>query len=732
MLARTVLPIAAIALAPVTAAPQTPPQAARSSDTPRSVTLTLAEYNRLIDQAARSSPTAPAPVGAVLGNADLSIRVDGGMARGSFALGGQTLRPGVSRVNLTTGATMLAANAGGQPVPLVAEGIVHAALLTGLGPFALTLDWAAPLTMAPGRAAFLLPVPHAGSVRATFDLPGEVADVRLSNGLITRRTAANGRTMVDATLPGATTTQVSWSMRDSAPVAAARDLRTVADVMTLVTIGETDIRMVALVDVTALQGELRTVTLQLPSGFEVISVSSASLTTSDERPGELVLTANEAAESHQALVSLARPYDGQDVTLDTDVVSVRDVQRERGDVAIEGIGTLELNAAERDGLQRIDAREVSPALQSLGRLPVLAAFRYQRTAAGPRRLALAVTRFPGADVLAAVADSATATTLVTSEGRALTQVELHIQNRAQPFLKVTLPSGATMVSVDVAGETAKPVVGADGIRVPLLRAGFRPTGPYRVSFVYLHAGSPFANRGDAEVTLPRMDMPVGLVSWEVFFPERYQVRMIDGNVLDARLPHLRGEVVGAHQVTASGVISGGGTGRGVAGGIASNVRVALSTDGLPGQVRGRVTDTGGGALPGVAVELTASGRTFAAVTDSDGGFLVSGVPSGTVRITAQLPGFASATGSFAFDERPRDVTIMLSIGALVETVTVNAEAPRGTPTLAPSTNVVNLQRRTAGVLPIRVDIPRAGVSHEFVRPLVVNEETVLKVRYRRR
>jgi len=37
-------------------------------------------------------------------------------------------------------------------------------------------------------------------------------------------------------------------------------------------------------------------------------------------------------------------------------------------------------------------------------------------------------------VLAAVADRAVATTLVTSEGRALTEVRVALQNRAQPFL----------------------------------------------------------------------------------------------------------------------------------------------------------------------------------------------------------------------------------------------------------------------------------------------------------
>ena len=124
-------------------------------------------------------------------------------------------------------------------------------------------------------------------------------------------------------------------------------------------------------------------------------------------------------------------------------------------------------------------------------------------------------------VLAGVRRTRTATTLVTAEGRALTEVVLALQNRAQPFLKVTLPAGASIVSVEVAGEAAKPVLGADGTRVPLLRPGFRPQGSYTVSFVYLHAGTPFARKGDLQMTLPKMDVPVGEVEWEVFVPENY-------------------------------------------------------------------------------------------------------------------------------------------------------------------------------------------------------------------
>jgi hypothetical protein len=81
----------------------------------------------------------------------------------------------------------------------------------------------------------------------------------------------------------------------------------------------------------------------------------------------------------------------------------------------------------------------------------------------------------------------------------------------------------------------------------------------------------------------------------------------------------------------------------------------------------------------------------------------------------------------------------MQLGALTETVTVSAASPIAARAAAPvaaqappSQNVIDLQRRTAGVLPIRVDVPRAGTSHQFVKPLVVNQETVVTLRYKRR
>ena len=704
----------------------------------RSVTLSLVEYNRLTDLANRT-PIAPplAPIAAVLSNAELRVRVEGSTARGTVRLAGQVLRPGVSRVTLLSNATVLEANAEGRPLPMIVEGRSHEALLSGPGPFTANLEWGSALTFKPGRASFTLPVPPAGAVHATVDVPGDQADVHLSSGSITQRTTLNGRTIVQATLDPASATEVSWSMRDSAVIAAARETRTVADVLTLVTLGDSDVRMVALIDLTVVQGEPRTVEMRLPSGYQLTGITGSSVESTEPVDGSVVLTLlDPAARRHQFLVTLERPHHDGSFSLETGLVALAEVQRERGEVAIEGVGALDLETTERGGMHRIDVREINTALQSLARTPLLSAFRYQRVATAQPELTLGVTRFPDSGVLAATVDHAVATTMITAEGRALTEVQLVVKNHAQPFLKVSLPTGATIVSVEIAGEPAKPVAGDDGTRVPLLRPGFRPSGQYIVSFVYLHAGTPFARKGDLAMALPQMDIPVGLVEWEVFAPENYSLRYVDGNAVTqqtlerafADRTRPRRWFARPSRSALNEVVNGNG------------IVISLAPGVGPGRVRGVAKDSSGAVLPGVTIQVVTSGLQFLATTAEDGSFLIVGVPQGTAAITATLPGFHTASASFVVGQVGNKADILLSVGSLAETVTVTASSPRiersaraeADQKAPPSQNVINLQRRVAGVLPVRVDVPRAGTSYRFSRPLVVDDETRVSFHYKRK
>jgi len=72
----------------------------------------------------------------------------------------------------------------------------------------------------------------------------------------------------------------------------------------------------------------------------------------------------------------------------------------------------------------------------------------------------------------------------------------------------------------------------------------------------------------------------------------------------------------------------------------------------------------------------------------------------------------------------------VDIGFLNQQGGSSAIGPLATNGAQTSQNVLDLQKRVAGVLPIAVNVPHAGNSYRFVRPLVVAEETRVTFNYR--
>jgi hypothetical protein len=702
------------------------------------VTLTLADYDRLVERAASPKhPPVAAPVSSVLSSASIALRVADGAVRGTMELAGEAYRPGL--VHLFDGRGLLDARQAGRPLAVRVEGSGPDAVVTQPGPLALTVEWGGEVVTGPGRASFSVPVPPAGTARATVDLPGPDLDVQVTGGAVVERRSAAGRTVLDLALDPGAVAQLSWTVRESASVEAPREVRFLSDLKTLVTAAESDLRLTTLVDLTVVQGEPTTVEVVLPAGFELVAASGATLEDSAPTPAGLRLSLREPERRrHQILLNLERAM--TDGSFETALLlpTLPAAQRETGEVALEGIGTLELDAQEAGSLRRMDVSETGGPLRALAREPLLAAFRYHRRPEEAPRLPVAVRRFPTAAVLAALAESASVTTLVTTEGRTLTEVALTVRNQAQPFLRVGLPAGATLLSAEVAGEGVKPVTGADGTRVPLLRAGFRPNGPYAVSFVYLAPGAPFAKKGEAAFTLPRLDVPVSVLDWELFLPDRYKVKTTGGDVLTgASGPIWEGVGMGEEAGIAGGVAGG------VVGG-ASGHDYGRALASRSGELVGVVVDSSGSALPGATVTIYGNGHRQTVTSDANGVFAFSGLARGRHQIRAELSGFRASNNTVTYDGTPRTARLTLEVGALTEEIVVTAEAPsvqarrQNEPRVdepAPqqaSANVSNLQRRVAGVLPVRLDVPRAGTSYRFFRPLVIDEETTVRFAYKRR
>ncbi|HEX6047604.1 MAG TPA: carboxypeptidase-like regulatory domain-containing protein [Pyrinomonadaceae bacterium] len=709
---------------------------------PGTVTLSLSEYNRLVELATRKPETPDtAPLPFVLSHAVFKLKLVNQTLIGTVDIDGATLTKGSIKAPLTTGLTILEARQSNNPLPLLQEGPNHAAILSGPGPFAVSLGIASGLTIDAGRAAFTLPVPLASSSLLRLELPGNHANVHVEPGIVTSRTTENGNTIVEATLEPGKAARVWWTTREVAAPVAQREVRFLSDVKTVVSVGDSQLRLTALCDVTVIQGEAAEFTVPMPAGFELTAASGTTLESADAANGTLTLRVHEPNQrNHQFLIAFERT--NGDTKVETPFLTFTGAQRETGELLVEGVGAMELVARESGALRRMDVREAGAVTRSLSHFPLQAAFRYNRRAADAPKLQLEWTQFPDANVLSAVAERAVVTTLANVEGRALTEVTLRVRNHAQPFMKVELPAGAQMLSTEVEGQSVKPMKDGDGSRVPLLRAGLDSSRAYTVSFVYLNTGSAFAKTGSYDIALPRVDIPINVLTWELSLPDRLEVKQFSGNAFAAELlPGAAQEILAAlDDVSDEDTLA--------------HVQYEIDLGNIqPGQIGGIVVDKMGAVIPNASVTVVnkQTGTSLSTKSDSEGRWLIPNAPPGPTRVQVESQGFKTTQFEMNLVAlQPGVVSIPLEVGTVSESVTVQSgrgntflvdgvdkleEQARKNRALQLSTasqNVTNLQRRVAGILPVRIEVPRSGRSYRFVRPLVLDEETKIAFQYKLR
>jgi hypothetical protein len=257
--------------------------------------------------------------------------------------------------------------------------------------------------------------------------------------------------------------------------------------------------------------------------------------------------------------------------------------------------------------------------------------------------------------------------------------------------------------------------------------------------VYLNSEAPFAKSGSYEMGLPKLDIPVNVLTWEISLPDRLEVRQFAGNAMAADLFPTAAQSV--FTSTADDLSETDSY-------VFSQSSVDMETLGA-GQIGGIVADPTGAVIPNAEITVVnkQTGQSVTARSDGDGRWVVSGMQPGPVRVSVVSPGFKSNQQELELGgSRSAKLGTTLEVGGVTETVTVtsgdsNVESNgrrvedqvrknQAAQMNAPSQNVFSLQRRVAGILPVRVEVPRAGKSYRFVRPLVMEEETKVSFQYK--
>jgi hypothetical protein len=136
-----------------------------------------------------------------------------------------------------------------------------------------------------------------------------------------------------------------------------------------------------------------------------------------------------------------------------------------------------------------------------------------------------VARYDQQAVLMANIEEARYQVLMSADGKELVEARYAVRNNQRNFVKVTLPAGATVWSVSLAGRPIRPGQSPDGsLLLPLEKSRGADDAPaFAVEILYLTKAAAWNEKGRERVTLPALDLPISRSGLLFYYPPLFRV-----------------------------------------------------------------------------------------------------------------------------------------------------------------------------------------------------------------
>jgi hypothetical protein len=507
-----------------------------ASHAPGWVVITIGDYRTLHAKAypPDREPEGP-PVDATLTRVDYDLRIDGDLAAGRASLTVDVLKDGWVRVPIPAGLLVREAKLDGKLVSLVPGAAGKgsnqlAALLSRPGRAVLLLDIALPVVSTAGEESISLPSTASGVTRASVRLPRQGVDIKLTGGLLAEKSEPGAESKWLAYARGNEPLTFTWK-RKTEDHRSTQALRLRGSLTELTGLGEDTTTVVAEVNVEVTQGAAREVRISLPDKVTVNQVAGAMVADWEMKDGQLAVTFLEPVEQNAKFIVSGETRSPRDGQIEIPLLRLLNAERDTGGVAVEVLGAGEIKEFKAEGLENADATDLGEIVSSR-QSTSLSAFRYRAgDAKTTRSLTVNVARYTPQAVLMANVAEARYNVLITNEGKLLVQARYAVRNNQRNFLKITLPTGATLWSASLAGKPVRPGQSPDGsVLLPLEKAHAGEDSPeFAVEVVYISRGTAWNDKGQFKLALPTLDLPVSRTGLLVFHPPLFKVTVEIGS-----------------------------------------------------------------------------------------------------------------------------------------------------------------------------------------------------------
>src|SRR5215510_6044330 len=479
------------------------------------VVLPVGEYAALRHAAfPAEAEAAPPVVEATLSRLDYDLKVDGDLASGEARLTVDVIKSGWVWLPLPDGLMVREAKLDGREVNLVKQagerGVVGAQLLLSkTGRSIVTLKIVAQVSTVAGTDILTLPVSNSAVSHAVVELTRQGVDVHVTGGLLLEHSEpANGSRWV-ANGRGNEPLTFAWR-RKVDDQRASQPLRLRGKLSELVGLGEDTTQVSAEVQLEVLQGLAPEVRVKLPDQFTVNQVSGATVADWDANARELNVTFIEPVQDATRFTvsgEIRLPRAGK---VEVPLIRLSAAERETGGVAVEVLGAGEIKDRQPAGMEEAEAADLGQLISSR-QSPSLVAYRLQPAEGRTERsLSLDVARYTPQAVLTANIEEAEYSALITVDGKLLVQSRFAVRNNQRNFLKLNLPSNATLWCVSVAARPIRPGKAPDGsLLLPLEKSKSGDEAPaFVVKVSYLDRAAAWVDKGRLRLSLLAVDLPI--------------------------------------------------------------------------------------------------------------------------------------------------------------------------------------------------------------------------------
>jgi hypothetical protein len=469
----------------------------------------------------------PPPMDATLTRVDYDLHVAGDLAAGRASLTVDVLKDGWVRVPVPAGLLVREARLDGKPVALVpgAKGGTHlSALLSHAGRFELLLDIDVPLGSSAGEQSISLPSTESGVTRAAVVVARQGIDLKISGGLLSGESETSAETRWLAYARGNEALTFTWRKKTE-DHHVELPLRLRGSLTQLTSLGEDSTSVYAEANFEVVQGAAREVRIQLPEKVTINQVSGAMVADWEMKNGELAVTFLEPVEHSARFVINGETRLPRDGIIDIPLLRLLNTERDTGGVAVEILGAGEIKDQKAQGLEDADATDLGEMVANR-QSPALVAFRARSGEAGATRsLSVNVARYDQQAVLLANIEEARYQVLMSADGKELVEARYAVRNNQRNFVKVTLPSGATVWSVSLAGRPVRPGQSPDGsLLLPLEKSRGGDEAPaFAIEILYLTKAAAWNDKGHEKVSLPALDLPISRTGLLLYYPPLFRV-----------------------------------------------------------------------------------------------------------------------------------------------------------------------------------------------------------------